>query len=180
MKKILTVLFITSLGTAFFSACERDDICPPGDLTTPVLKVGFYNLQNQDSEKRATRLRIRGMDSVGDTLAVLNTFPDRTHRTEVDIPLKTYENSSTFQFIFDSASDEDGNETGNIDTIQFNYVRQERFVSRGCGYAVSFDRLEAVLNPEQGTTSTEGWISSIFVQDRNIQHQDTIHVKIYH
>ncbi|WP_335967146.1 DUF6452 family protein [Galbibacter sp. PAP.153] len=190
MRKVLALFFILAIGAAIFSACEKDDICPPETQTTPILTVGFYNLINQDANKTVPSLRVIGINKDSTDRDTLNTFLDRTSKTEIEIPLMTSENSSTFILIYNSKDRidtlENGDinvvETGNRDTIQFNYSRKERFVSRGCGYAVTITELEAVLNPKyKDTVQNPGeWIRSIFVQDKNLQDQDTVHVKIYH
>ncbi|MEH6704672.1 MAG: DUF6452 family protein [Galbibacter orientalis] len=183
MKKIFALFFVLAIGLTIFSACEKDDICPDDTLTTPYLKVGFYDFSNQDANKAVPSLRIIGIDSTGfrDTL---NTFIDRSNQTAVDIPLKTSENSSQFLIIYNSRDNEEtGEELGNIDTLKFNYTRQERFISRGCGYATSFTDLVTILNPAYTNDTIQNpgeWINAIFDQDENLEHQDTIHVKIYH
>lgn len=190
MKKVLALLFVFSASLALFTSCEKDDICPGDTLTTPVLKLGFYNISNQDRFKSVARLRVIGINEDGTQRDTLNTFPDRSSRTEIDIPLRTSESYSAFLFIKNSSDRTDtldnGNieyvELGNIDTLRFNYTRQEEFISRGCGYALRISELGYNLNPDftDSIPNDQEWITSVFVQDPNLQHQDTVHVKIYH
>lgn len=190
MKKALALLFIISFSLAILASCEKDDICPNDTLTTPVLKLGFYNISNQDRFKSVPRLRVIGINEDGTLRDTLNTFPDRSSRTEIDIPLRTNESYTSFLFIHNSSDRidtlENGEintvELGNIDTLRFNYTRQEEFISRGCGYAVRITELGYNLNPDYTDTipNNEEWVTSVFVQDPNLQHQDTVHVKIYH
>ncbi|QLE01579.1 hypothetical protein HX109_08380 [Galbibacter sp. BG1] len=186
MKKLLFILFIFGIGAGIFSACEKDDICPPETLTTPYLKVGFFNFNNQEREKAVPKLRVLGVNVAEDgtytIVDTLNTFPDRSNRVAVDLPLKTSENTSTFLLINNSRDNEDGEEIGNIDTLQFNYTRQERFISRGCGYGVNFTDLVTILNPDYNDTvqNPNEWVTAIFDQETNLENQDTIHVKIFH
>ncbi|MCM5664289.1 DUF6452 family protein [Galbibacter mesophilus] len=187
MKKLLIILFVAAIGGAIFSACEKDDICPPETLTTPLLKVGFFNFNNQDTPKAVPKLRVFGVNREEDgsytIVDTLNTFPDRTNRVAVDLPLKTSENVSTFFIINNSRDNEEGNEIGNIDTLQFSYARQERFVSRGCGYGINFFELVTTLNPDYTNDTIQNpgeWITAIFDQETNLEIQDTIHVKIFH
>ncbi|MEL4307836.1 DUF6452 family protein [Joostella sp. CR20] len=182
MKKFLAFVFILAVGLAIFSACEKDDICPGDTLTTPYLNIGFYNFNNQDAFKSATKLRIVGIDSTG-YAEIINTFTDRSNQTQVSIPLNTAVNYSQFIFTFNSRDDEEtAEELGNQDTLQFNYTRQEYFISRGCGYGVNFTDLATIINPAYKDTvqNTEEWIIAAFDQETNLQNQDTIHVKIYH
>ncbi|WP_417364331.1 DUF6452 family protein [Galbibacter sp.] len=190
MKKVLALLFIISASLAFFSSCEKDDICPGDTLTTPVLKLGFYNISAQDRFKSVAKLRVIGINEDGSQRDTLNTFPDRTSRTEISIPLRSSQSYTSFLFIKNSSDRIDtldsGEletvELGNIDTLRFNYTRQEEFISRGCGYAVRITELGYNLNPDYTDTvpNNQEWITSVFVQDPNLQHQDTVHVKIYH
>ncbi|MCF8715013.1 hypothetical protein JM658_09280 [Joostella atrarenae] len=181
MKKLLAVFFILAIGGAIFSACEKDDICPEETQTTPYLKVGFYDFSDQEEEKAVPNLRIIGLDNNDEVVDTLNTFSDRSSQTEVDIPLRTSETTSKFLFIYNSQDDDDGLETGDIDTLQFNYARQEYFISRGCGYGVNFSELVSILNPEYTgpDPNPDEWILALLDQDTNLEHQDTIHVKIY-
>lgn len=175
---------------AFFSSCEKDDICPDDTLTTPVLKLGFYNISAQDNFKSVPRLRVVGINEDGSQRDTLNTFPDRSSRTEVSIPLRTNQSYSSFLFIHNSSDRidtlADGTirnvEIGNIDTLRFNYTRQEKFISRGCGYAVQITELGYNLNPDytDSAPNNQEWVTSVFVQQPNLQIQDTVHVKIYH
>ena len=175
MKNIVLIFIFFVISTTLFSSCEKDDICPPETHTTPLLKIGFFNFSNGDNTKTATALRIVGIENNETLLEPLNTFEDRTNQTEISVPLKAYENTTSFLFIQNSADNEQGVETGNIDTLTFNYSRKEHFVSRGCGYSVNIEALETI-----STNNGNEWISAIVVQQQNLQNQDTIHVKILH
>jgi hypothetical protein len=76
--------------------------------------------------------------------------------------------------ISDSA-DEDDLETGNTDTLTFDYSTLEVFVSRACGYIANYDDLGELL-----TTDSENWIQNIEIVSPLIQQQDSAHVKIFH
>ena len=110
------------------SACEKDDICVDGD--TPLLIIRFYDAADSVTLKSVASLRILGIGN-GEPL---NTFTDRSSRDSVAVPLRINEANTQFQIILNSDG-EDNTETGNIDTLQFNYETNEVFVSRAvnCG-----------------------------------------------
>ncbi|TRZ43772.1 hypothetical protein DMZ48_10225 [Robertkochia solimangrovi] len=168
------ILSIAVILFTVISACEKDDICPPGSGTTPLLVVGFYDIQDQETEKSVVRLRVVG-EGQDDPV---NTFTDRSSVSEISLPLKSFENSTTFAVISDSADDDNGVETGNIDSIRFDYNVQEKYISRGCGYSVTYTLQEVTLNP--GGSDDDEWIVSYELPVRDITPLDTIHVKIYH
>lgn len=164
--RIAIILFATILGVA---SCEKDDICVEGD--TPLLVIEFYNIADTSALKTVPTLRVVG---VGQNVTV-NTVADRTALSTVSIPLKTNEDQTSFILISGSASAEDGSETGNLDTINFSYQRIEDFLSRGCGFVINYDSLQASLNVD-----TDNWIKDIEIIKSQITNSDSTHVKIYH
>lgn len=151
------------------SSCEKDDICVEGD--TPLLVIEFYDATDTSTLKEVTTLRVVG---VGQSVTV-GTFTDRSSLSSITIPLKTDEDSASFIMINESASDDNGSETGNLDTINFSYSRIEDFLSRGCGFIVNYDELEANV-----TADTDNWIQDIEITQSLVTNSDSTHVKIFH
>lgn len=166
-KLKLGILIFTCLIVA--ASCEKDDICVEGD--TPLLVIEFYNIADTAALKNVSSLRVIGE---GQNLTV-NTVSDRANTNKITIPLKTNEDSTSFICISNSASDENGAETGNIDTLTFNYTRIDEFKSRGCGFVVNYDSLKASV-----TTGTENWIQEIEIVQSQVINSDSTHVKIFH
>jgi len=160
---ILWVLF------CFTTNCEKDDICVSGDA--PLLVLGFFNINDTTVAKRVNTLRIRALGF--DTSPT--TFQDRSRVDSVGIPLKIDDISTGFVLIKGSADDDNGMETGNSDTLTFNYTVKDRFVSRGCGFVANFTELDTMRN----VFSTD-WIKRITVVEPNVQSSNQIHVKIFH
>ncbi|MBT8280788.1 MAG: hypothetical protein KJO16_04360 [Muriicola sp.] len=160
---IIFLLLVTTL------ACEKDDICVEGD--TPLLILRFYDATDTSLLKTVTDLRIVGIGN-GDPV---DTFTDRSSTDSVAIPLRVNFENTQFQVIINSADDTDGAEIGNIDTLQFNYINQEVFVSRACGFVGNFDELEENL-----TADDDNWIGNIEIVDTLISTQLNAHVKIFH
>ncbi|MCE2611887.1 DUF6452 family protein [Flavobacteriaceae bacterium D16] len=167
MKKQFFLLILI-LGSMLICACEKDDICVDGD--TPLLVLRFYDAADTASFKSVTNLRIIGLGQE----APVNTFSDRSSTDSVAIPLRADQSPTQFFLILDS-NDEDEVETGNIDTLSFNYTIEEVFVSRACGFVVNFNE----LNPDL-TSGSDNWIQSIEVVDTTVTNQFSAHVKIFH
>ncbi len=165
---------------AYFSSCERDDICVDGD--TPLLVIGFFDIEDTTQIKSVSSIRIRAIDND----SVLDDddsffFNDRSNTGTVPedsllIPLQISQPTTSFTFISDSADDADsGEETGNIDTLTISYTTREVFISRGCGFVINYDDLDIQL-----TNDTENWIQDIRIQQQTIENSNNIHVKIFH
>ncbi len=170
MSRILIAFLI--LLCIFFSACEKDDICVDGD--TPLLIVRFYDAENPTEFKAVPGLRVVG---VGNGFPV-DTFGDRTSLDSISIPLKTIEALTEFTFITDSADDENGAETGNVDALGFTYETKQEFVSRACGFIVNYENLNSNF-----TTAPENWIQSLEIVKTTVRletEETTAHVKVFH
>jgi len=160
------MLFFVILLATF--SCEKDDICVDGD--TPLLIVLFYNASDSSALKSVNSLRIIGIGN-GDPV---DTFTDRSSADSVGIPLRANEAATSFQIILNSAG-EDGSETGNIDTLLFNYETKEVFISRACGFVANYDSLTDSFLPD-----TQPWIQGIEIVNSSVTSQASAHVKIYH
>jgi len=167
--KRFRIAILSFLGIIAAASCEKDDICVEGD--TPLLVIEFYNISDTAALKTVPTLRVVG---VGQNVTV-NTVADRTALSTISIPLKTDADNTSFIMISGSASAEDGSETGNIDTVNFSYERLEDFLSRGCGFVVNYDSLQANV-----TTDADNWIQDIQITRSQVINSDSTHVKIFH
>ncbi len=149
-------------------ACEKDDICVEGD--TPMMIVRFYDQANPDQTKSVSDLRVIGLGRN----STLNTFTDRSDLDSIALPLDASAVRSGFILISNSA-DDNGNETGNRDTVYVDYEVREEFVSRACGFVARFESLSTQLQGEPDT-----WIKGIEFLKEEITDQTTAHVKILH
>ena len=151
------------------TACEKDDICVDGD--TPLLIITFYRSDDPITLKNAAQLRVIGIGN-GDPV---DTFADRTSRDSVGIPLRANMNRSSFVFIYSSKDNEEGNDTGNRDTLHFDYEISESYISRACGFVPNYENLAFELIKD-----SNNWIDSIAVIQPNIRNNQSAHVSIYH
>ncbi|MEN1785914.1 MAG: DUF6452 family protein [Bacteroidota bacterium] len=184
MKRLFPIILLLYVFV-HFSSCEKDDICVEGD--TPLLVIGFFDFADTTLEKNATTLRIRELNSeepIDGNLEPedkdIKMHFDRSTTDSTGIPIRISESTTAFQFILNSSDgeSEDGEstiETGNIDTLSFNYMVRENFISRACGFVANFDDLSADLSFD-----SENWIQDIKVVDTTIENSTAIHVKIFH
>jgi hypothetical protein len=165
MKKILSLLLLA----ISFSGCEKDDICV--DDTTPRLIIEFYDDSNPANLKNVTSLEVTAVGQT-DSLKVFNGV------SVIELPLKSFEDMTKYSMVLNS------NSTNplviNEDFLQFDYARENVFVSRACGYKTVYE-----LNSPNGVTLTDSatpdllWIRNISVQTTNIENENEVHIKIY-
>jgi hypothetical protein len=172
MKKILPILLV-AFSLIYVSSCEKDDICVDGD--TPLLVIGFYDATDTTMFKSVPLIRIKGIDN--DSILTTDSFNDRSNSPDsLLIPLRIDGISTTYEVITDSADDETTmEETGNRDTLSFNYTVSEQFISRACGFVANYNTLTIGL-----TTDDSNWIQNITVVEDTIENSNNIHVKIFH
>jgi len=175
MKRLFPVLLLF-FGIVHFSSCEKDDICVEGD--TPLLVIGFYDITDT-TFKSVNNLRIKATanDSIFNS-AITYGFSDRSNSPDsITLPLRIEASSTEFEFISNSTADEDNPniEIGNIDTLTFNYVVNEQFISRACGFVANFNDLDTTRQ----VFSTD-WIKGINIVDSTITNSNLIHVQIFH
>ncbi len=163
MKKILFLLFITIT----LSGCEKDDICT--EETTPRLILEFYDISNPSNLKPVVNVLV-----TGEGQAALGTF---NGVSKIELPLDITQDTTKYTLVLNSTSP-----TGaDLDSLQFNYSRQNVFLSRACGYKTIFE-----LTPSpNGVILTDAaipnafWIKDINIQTTNIETENEIHIKIY-
>lgn len=179
VKKIGFVVVIL----ATLSTCERDDICPEDVPTTPLMLIEFFNVSNQENNKNVTNLYIQG---VGNT-EPLSGFSGTSTVFEAQLPLKTDENSTSFRFISDyELVDDNGtpNDTsddifnGNEDIITINYIAENVYVSRACGYKTIYK----AVNIQFDADDTDRWIvlAQPLNDNQSIEDETTTHFKFFH
>lgn len=163
------IVLLVLLFTASFTGCEKDDICAETTPTTPRLIIDFYDFTNPTLTKNVTNLGVIG-EGV-ETVILFNGV------SKVQIPLDFTKDISKYQFILNY-----GNSNPvfiNTDNLQFDYTRNNVFVSRACGYKTLF-----TLNPTAPFTQTDAtnpdglWMKNITVLQSNINNEDETHLSI--
>jgi len=166
MKKIQLLFICLFLVT--FSSCEKDDICETTTPTTPKLIIEFYDILNPTVKKNVTNLAVKEINSTS-SLAFTGT-------SKIQIPLRITQDISKYSFILNSTDVTIDNE----DFLQFNYSRQNLFVSRACGFKTNFTLNSTLPFIKTETLIPDGyWIQNIVITTSNITTENETHVKIY-
>jgi hypothetical protein len=165
MKKILALLLLV----ISFSGCEKDDICV--DDTTPRLILEFYDASNPANLKNVTNLEVTATGET-DSLKIFTAV------SVIELPLRSTEDMTQYSLVLNSTSTIPG--VPNEDKLQFDYTRQNIYVSRACGYKTTYN-----LNSPNGVTLTDAaipdllWIQDYSIQTTNIETENEVHIKIY-
>ncbi|MGL2963496.1 DUF6452 family protein [Flavobacterium sp. RSB2_4_14] len=168
MKKIILLLFIAIT----LSSCEKDDIC--ADETTPQLVMEFYDVTNPTVKKNVNNLKVTGYNS--DNTLMVTPLATFNGVSVIKLPLRITEDTTSYSLILNSAITTNINE----DKIQFDYTRQNVYVSRACGYKTIF-----TLNSPNGVTRTDSnttdgfWMQFINIQTTNIDTENEVHIKVF-
>ena len=178
MRKIIALLLIATFS---FSSCEKDDICDANTPTTPRLVIDFYDISNPSVLKNVTNLKVIG-EGMTEGIIFNSTAIDEekylTNGTSISIPLKTEANSTTYSFILNYGN---ANPTLiDVDEVKFNYISEDIFVSRACGFKTVF-----VFEPNNAYTQTAvpttklKWMQYISVEKSNIANENETHIKVF-
>lgn len=166
MKKIQ--LLLICLFSITFSSCEKDDICEATTPTTPKLVIEFYDILNPTVKKNVTNLAVKEINTAT-SLAFTGT-------SKIQIPLQISQDITKYSFILNSTNATIKNE----DFLQFNYTRQNLFVSRACGFKTNFILNSTIPFIKTETSIPDGyWIQNVVIISSNITTENEAHVKIY-
>lgn len=177
MKKFVNISIALILAISFFG-CEKDDICAGTTPTTSRLMIEFYDFNNPGILKSVTDLSAFGN---GDTTGVVfnEAIADSTRYfrtgTSVALPLDISQDSTTYRLRLFARNP--SATVYNDDFIKINYITQQIYVSRACGYKTIFD-LENASRNTFGDDQNE-WIRNITFEPIIIDNEQDIHVKIY-
>lgn len=169
-KRIFSLLLLACPALVYLPAtsCEKDDICVDGD--TPRLVITFFDYTATDNPRDVPKLRVIGLGNG----APVGTFADRTNLDSIGLPMRADLTRTGFVLIANSADNADGVETGNRDTLYFDYETRSVFISRACGFVPNFDGLSA--SPQADANI---WIDSIEVKQTTVANSTRAHVSIY-
>ena len=142
-------------------AIEPDDICLESNTDTPNLIINFLDFNSGES-KPVVNLKIKGVDSENDFF--IGTVDS------ISIPLSNYQNTTPFSFTKEFDSNQ-----ANEDLIYFNYVRNNVYISRSCGYKMEYE-IENIIVENDNLN----WIEDSIIEKRVVNDENSHHVKIYH
>ncbi len=168
MKKT-TLYFSLFILLSILWSCEKDDICI--EENTPLLIIRFFDNEDPTEYKKVTNLKVQieGIDGdyTNETITVLTD--------SIAIPVKVNEDITRFKLILNGNDQDETND--NEDTFDLNYIREDIFVSRSCGYKTLYYDVKTTL-----INDNDNWIKEIkTVKDpQDILNQNSDHVKIFH
>ena len=163
MKKAAIIITIASM---FFSSCERDDICAEGTPITPLLVIEFFDSDNPSEEKVPTDLFL-----VEEGSEVGLSFNTAT----IAIPLRTDIDQTRYNFVLNFGS-EDQEAPQNADLLVFDYLREEDFVSKACGFRVTYQAIQDQFFPLQDNA----WIENVTILNSTVEDDTEAHIRIFH
>lgn len=166
MKKIVFITLSLLLAVSFWN-CEKDDICAEGTAVTPRVIIEFYDATNTTVLKSVTNLGV-----IEPTFTTGLSF---TGVSKIEVPLRTTADLTSLNFIQNGSDSDTTND--NIDLLTFNYVRNDVYISRACGYKTVF--YLDTTNPIELIADGNNWIQNIEVIQPNIETENEVHVKIY-
>ena len=173
MKKIL-LLLVLALS---FSGCEKDDICT--EDTTPRLVLEFYDISSPATLKNVTNLKAVGEGETNgvvfneDGTAITKYL---TNDNKVMLPLDPSQTTTEYHLYLNSTDADNINE----DVLTFNYATQTVYVSRACGYKITY-----TLNDTDGAVYADSdpadtfWIKNLNIQTKTITTENEVHIKVY-
>ena len=136
-------------------SCEPDDLCLETYPDTPKLIIKFFDQFSQEN------VIINNL-TIEDSDRNLVLFTGTTD--SISIPLNYTKQQTSLNFIYNT----------NLDKVYVNYVTNEVFVSKGCGY-----RMEYLLENIIVENDNENWISSLKILNQNVVEESNHHVKIF-
>ena len=157
-------IFFYSLFIIFLFNCEKDDICLEGTPGTPRLIIRFFDQNEKSTPKSLSNVSIKALSEdkeyivfSGDSLA---------------IPLKLVSNTTiyTFTLLDDLANQE------KVDTLKFNYKREDYYINRACGFLSNL----IFTNPALEILDKESVFSGFNVLKDTIKNEKQAHLAIYH
>jgi len=160
-KKIITILSLLLL----LNGCTKDDICPEGTASTPLLIIRFNDVENPLDLKSVSKLTIETDYDPSVTL-----YTDVT-TDSIAIPLQTGSNNTRYRFIMNK---------GLVDEItdiySFDYERNDIYINRACGFKTTYTEFTA----EEVDSGPVDWIIYLIILDPIIEDETKAHITILH
>ena len=157
-------IFFYSLFIIFLFSCEKDDICLEGTPGTPRLIIRFFDQNEKFTRKALSNVSIKALSEEEEYIVFSGD--------SLVIPLKLVSNATiyTFRILDDSANQE------KVDTLKFNYKREDYYINRACGF------LSNLIFTEPGLEILDK--ESIFlgfnILKDTIKNEKQAHLAVYH
>ena len=153
-----------SLLIIFIFNCEKDDICLEGTPGTPRLIIRFFDQNEKIIPKPLSNVTIKALSKDEDYVVFSGD--------SLGIPLKLISNSTIYTFKYLDVLDNQEK----IDTLKFNYKREDYYVNRACGFLSNL----IFTIPALEILDKESIFLGFKILNDTIKNEKQAHLAIYH
>ena len=153
-----------SLLIIFVFNCEKDDICLEGTPGTPRLIIRFFDQNEKIIPKPLSNVTIKALSKDEDYVVFSGD--------SLGIPLKLISNSTIYTFTYLDVLDNQDK----IDTLKFNYKREDYYVNRACGFLSNL----IFTTPALEILDKESIFLGFKILNDTIKNENQAHLAIYH
>ena len=153
-----------SLLIIFIFNCEKDDICLEGTPGTPRLIIRFFDQNEKIIPKPLSNVTIKALSKDEDYVVFSGD--------SLGIPLKLISNSTIYTFTYLDVL----NNQEKIDTLKFNYKREDYYVNRACGFLSNL----IFTTPALEILDKESIFLGFKILNDTIKNENQAHLAIYH
>ena len=153
-----------SLLIIFIFNCEKDDICLEGTPGTPRLIIRFFDQNEKIIPKPLSNVTVKALSKDEDYVVFSGD--------SLAIPLKLISNSTIYTFTYLDVLDNQEK----IDTLKFNYKREDYYVNRACGFLSNL----IFTTPALEILDKESIFLGFKILNDTIKNENQAHLAIYH
>ena len=153
-----------SLLIIFIFNCEKDDICLEGTPGTPRLIIRFFDQNEKIIPKPLSNVTIKALSKDEDYVVFSGD--------SLGIPLKLISNSTIYTFTYLDVLDNQEK----VDTLKFNYKREDYYVNRACGFLSNL----IFTTPALEILDKESIFLGFKILNDTIKNENQAHLAIYH
>tara|TARA_B100000035_G_scaffold283950_1_gene266517 strand:- start:1050 stop:1535 length:486 start_codon:yes stop_codon:yes gene_type:complete len=153
-----------SLLIIFIFNCEKDDICLEGTPGTPRLIIRFFDQNEKIIPKPLSNVTVKALSKDEDYVVFSGD--------SLGIPLKLISNSTIYTFTYLDVLDNQDK----IDTLKFNYKREDYYVNRACGFLSNL----IFTTPALEILDKESIFLGFKILNDTIKNENQAHLAIYH
>ena len=165
MKNILYLLLVL-----FLAGCENDDICAD-EVLTPRLIIRVHDKTTPRRTKTVNNLLVMGGDRHQIIQPVATT-------DSIVLPLKLLSGETSFLLAKDAVIDSTGVlVSGSLNELKVTATPSQEFLSKGCGYRVTYNDLSATFSSVDGYTS---WVERVHVLFRKLDNEKKASIHIFY
>jgi len=157
-------IFFYSLLIIFLFNCEKDDICLEGTPGTPRLIIRFFDQNEKVTLKSLSNVTIKALGEDEEYIVFSGD--------SLGIPLKLVSNSTIYTFShFDDTANQE-----KVDTLKFNYKREDYYINRACGFLSNL----IFTTPAIEIMDKESDFLGFNILKDTIKNENQAHLAIYH